>query len=418
MISSIFSNSGCTAFRREARDFSRGGILSPELLTTLLIYMVADGGRRGYQLLLDGFWDEAATFGFPLPTDRAITAASFCAARPKITPELLQHSLREVAASTFDSAFGSLRRWHGRRIFAVDGTKVNLQRGEELERAFGIPDGAYCPQVLTSIMLDVCAKAPVDVEVSGFASSERDHLLLMLPSLEPGDVIVLDRGYPSHEILQELNANKLDFLIRVPSSHSFSEIDELRASGRDEKLYHIDPPEGSPADWKQLSVRIVRQDTPDGGETFFLTSLSEEDFTREDLRELYHLRWEAEEFYKLFKSQYVGQGQFRSKSAAGIKQEIHALTLFLAINRVIMVTAAKVHDVEYETLGQKAAVLAFAEYVTRLFLAEDPQYAHRELHALLDRITRRRYRRRPDRSFPRVSVRPRPKWGPGGRCGG
>lgn len=418
MVSSLLSSASCKDFRRDPRDFSRAGVLSPELLTTLLMYMVADGNRRGYQQLLDGFWDEARSFDLPLPTDAPVSAASFCTARHKITPAFLRHSLHEIASNTFPSTFGASHRWRGLRVFAVDGMKVNLQRGYDLERAFGIPSSGYCPQVLVSVMLDVCAKAPVDLEISGFASSEREHLISMLPRLEPGDVVVLDRGYPSHEVLQELDANGLDFLVRVPSSHSFSEIDELRASGSNDTVVRLDPPEGSPVEWVSIDVRLVRIEAPDGSETFFFTSLQKSKFSRAHLAELYHLRWEAEEFYKLFKSPYIGQGQFRSKSAGGIEQEIHALILFLAITRVIMATAAKVHDVDYAALSQKAAVLGLADYVTRLFLTTDTDRALEQLLLLLRRISQRRYKRRPDRSYPRVSFKPRLRWGPRGRCGG
>jgi hypothetical protein len=72
---------------------------------------------------------------------------------------------------------------------------------------------------------------------------------------------------------------------------------------------------------------------PDGVESFFITTLRRSDFSRRQLRELYHMRWEAEEFFKLLKSPYIGQGQFRSKSPVGIKQEIHALVLYLAVAR-------------------------------------------------------------------------------------
>lgn len=418
MVTSLLSKSSCREYRRDPRDFSRGGVLSPELLTTLLIYMVADGNRRGYQHLLESFWDEARSFGLPLPTDEAVSAASFCTARHKITPEFLKHALHEFASSTFTKTFDESHRWHGRKVFAVDGTKLNLQRGEELERAFGIPNKSYCPQVLMSVLLDVCAKAPVDVEVSGYASNEREHLLSMLLSLEPGDVIVLDRGYPSHEILRELEADGLDYLIRVPSSNTFPVIDELRAAGKNDAALRLDPPRDGPREWEPITVRVIRLEAPNGNESFFLTSLDKAKFSREDLRELYHMRWEAEEFFKLFKSPYIGQGQFRSKSASGIKQEIHALVLFLAMARVIMATAAKVNEVKFEELSQKAAVLGLAEYVSRIFLATDSDYALDQLRQLLSRICRHRYKRRTGRKHERVSFRPRLRWGPRGRCVG
>jgi len=386
-------------------------------LTTLLLYMVADGNRRGYRHLLDAFWDEARSHGLDLPTDERVSAPAFCTARHKITPELLRHLIHEIASISLETSFES-QRWRGKRVFAVDGTKINLQRSPDLEYAFGVPNEGYCPQVLMSILLDVCAKAPADVQVSAFASSERDHLFEMLPSLAAGDVLVLDRGYPSHEVLQVLVREHVDFLIRLPATHTFAVIDELRASDGDDYLFYVDPPAGSPPEWKRLTLRVVRIKAPDGAESFFITTLRRTDFSRPQLRELYHMRWEAEEFFKLFKGPYVGQGQFRSKTPAGVEQEIHALVLFLLIARLLMATAAKVTNAGYGSLSQKSAVLGLAAYITRLFLSDDQDYRLRELLALLQRIVRTRDKRRAGRSAPRRSFRPRLRWGPRGRCGG
>ena len=405
------------SFRRDARDFSRGGPLSPALLTTLLLYMIADGNRRGYRHLLEGFWDEARAHGLPLPTEEPISAASFCTARHKITSDLLKHVLHQIAATAFGDGAVCDQRWHGRRVFAVDGAKINLQRGEDLERVFGVPEGAYCPQVLVSILIDVCAKLPVDVEVAPFATSERKHLFAVLPSLEAGDLLVLDRGYPSHEVLQELTQLGIDFLVRVPSANTFAVIDELRESRTTDCAVTIVPPDGSPEAWRPLELRAVKLRAPDGSKSYFLTSLARETFDRTDLAELYHLRWDVEEFFKLSKGPYIGQGQFRSKSPSGVIQEIHALVLFLAITRLCMSTAATASDGDYSSISQKGAVLALAAYVARILLAPDEPRALRELSALLERISRAREKPRPGRSFPRRSFLPARRWGPTGRRG-
>lgn len=379
--------------------------------------MVADGNRRGYQHLLDGFWDEARSHGLDLPTDEPISAASFCTARHKITPKLLRHMIHEVASSAIETGAFEAQRWRGRRVFAVDGTKINLQRGHDLEVAFGVPEGAYCPQVLVSVLLDVCAKAPVDVVVGSYISSERDQLFSMLPRLSPGDVLVLDRGYPSHDVLQTLVRERVDFLIRVPASHTFSVIDELRESSGDDFVFYVDPPANSPPEWKRLTLRALRLRNPDGEESFYLTTLRRSHWSRVQIRTLYRMRWEAEEFYKLFKSSYAGQGQFRSKSPAGVRPEIQAFVLYLAIVRVLMASAATATNTDYNSLSQKAAVLGLAAYITRLFLSSDAEFAVRELRALVRRIVRRPQKRRPGRASPRVSFRPRPRWCPSGRQG-
>ena len=68
----MLATSSTPSHRRDPRDFSRGGPLQPELLTTLLLYMVGDAGRSGYRHLLDAFWDEARSYGLELPTDKPV----------------------------------------------------------------------------------------------------------------------------------------------------------------------------------------------------------------------------------------------------------------------------------------------------------------------------------------------------------
>ena len=140
--------------------------------------------------------------------------------------------------------------------------------------------------------------------------------------------------------------------------------------------------------------------------------------TRAQIAQLYHMRWQAEEFFKLLKGDYIGQGQFRSKSPAGIKQEIHALVLFLAIARVLMLTAAKSAGIDYASLSQKAAILGLARYLARLLLETRSEPAVDHVRHLLRRALTAHEKQRPGRRAPRISYRPRLRWGATGRCGG
>jgi len=172
-------------------------------------------------------------------------------------------------------------------------------------------------------MVDACTRMPMDLQVSGYATSERDHLFRMLESLQAGDILLLDRGYPSHEVLQDLAFAGIDYVVRVPASHTFKIVDEFRDSGCQQSIAILDVPENGAAGWKPLSVRLVRVEGPDGP-AFYITSLSPTDFSIQDIAELYHMRWQAEEAFKLFTSEYIGQGQFRSTSPAGVIQEFHS----------------------------------------------------------------------------------------------
>jgi Transposase DDE domain len=403
--------------RQGSRDFSRKGPLSPTLLLTLILYMIADGTRRGYDLLLEAFWDEARSLGLPLPQEEAVSASSFCSARQKLRDNLfpaLLHHVEVLMRKDFDHE----TRWHGRRVFAVDGCKTNVQRHWDLAQAFGVPKGAHCPQVLVSTLFDVGAKIPVDLRIDPFGTSERAHMLDMLPHLQKGDILVLDRGYPSHEVLQALTKAGIDFLIRVPSSNTFEAINLMKNIGGEDYRLWIEPPANCPPDWKPLRLRVIKLMNKKGETTFFITNLFRNQFSREDIRELYHMRWEEEEFYKMVKSSYIGQDQFRSKSPAGVRQEIHAQMLFLAMSRYLLVKAAAAAECEPDQLQQKGAVLTLADYVTRLFLQKDSDAILDTIERVLKRIARHPYHKRDGRSFPRRSFKPSSKWGAQGRRGG
>jgi hypothetical protein len=402
--------------RRDPRDFSRDGLLSPELLVTLLLYMVGDANRRGYRHLLEAFWDEARAHGLPLPCEEPVSAPSFCEARHKITPDLLKHVLHQIAVGAFGPRSICRQRWHGRRVFAADGSKINVRRGDDLHRAFGTPNGAHCPQALVTVLFDVCAKLPIDVEVASHATSERAHLLQMMESFEAGDLLVLDRGFPSHEIVQELVCARVDFLMRIPERNTFAVADRLREGDARDLATTIELPEGSPQWWRPIELRAVKLRAPDGTESYFLTTLARGEFTLKDLSELYHMRWEVEEYFKLFKGGYIGQGLFRSQSASGVVQEMYTLILLLAITRLCMSAAARAATTPGE-LSQKGAVLAMAAHVTRILLAPTRRQALEQIQILLRRIARVREPRRAGRSYPRRSYLPARRWGPKGRPG-
>ncbi len=400
-------------YRENDRDFSRNGTLSPELLTTFMMYMVADGNRRGIRHLLPDFWEEARDHGLPLPTEKSVSASAICQARARLNPEVFRQLLYALSASCEATDGSQFKRWRGRRVFAMDGAKVNLRRSPELTREFGIPNESHCPQILMSALVDVCSRAPVDVEVSGFCGSEREHLLLMLDSIEKGDLLILDRGYPSHEVLQACAKAGIEFLIRVPRSNTFKAVDRFRESGKSDAVVTINTPTGSDPEWKPLRVRLIRIEGP-SEPSFYVSSLTRKSINSNDIKQLYHMRWEAEEYFKLFTSEFIGQKQFRSTSAHGVRQEVAALTLFIAISRILAHAANESLPENQGFVSQKGAVLTLAKYLTRIMLAPNPLYARRSIDRAMQRMLATRDKPRPDRSHPRRSFKPTSKWGPRG----
>lgn len=381
----------------------------------LLLFMVGDGNRRGYRHILDSFWDQCALHDVPLPTEEPVSASAFCQARGKLSDELLRVVLHGAAAK-MDESFRSASRWNDRRVFAVDGCKVNLQRSVELDARFGRPEGGHVPQATVSCLVNVMNQVPSDVVIDRYGSSERELLVGHLDVVRAGDVLVLDRGYPSHEVLRILLDRGIDFVVRVPSTHTFEAIDDVRASGGDDYRVLLPPAKDPRRGAEPIELRAVRLTNPSGEESFYLTSLRRAHVTRAQIAELYRLRWQAEELFKLEKSAYFDQRQFHAKSALGVRQEILAQAIYVAVARFLLAASAKHVGARYHDLSVKSAVLALADYLTRLCL-DDPQRAVLCLPRLLERVARTRDKRRPGRSCPRRSFKPGPRWGPNGRRG-
>lgn len=409
----LFTGYSVTDYRRGRRDFSRGGAINGEALVAFLLFLVADGGTRGYALLLDAFRDQARTFGGD-PAAFECSAAAWCDARRKLDSAFVR-GLVHRAADAYDARYRPARP----RRFAVDGSKLNIRRAPANQRTFGVPEGAHCPQVLISTLYDIDTLVPHDVVVAPYATSEREELVRLLDRVRPGDTLVLDRGYPSFELLRILTDAGIRFVMRVPTTSSFAAIQPFLRGPVDDALVAVDPPYGHVLTTDgPVDVRIIRSTVPGHGPLVLLASPAAPDETAEDIVALYRRRWEIEEYYKIAKSDYFGQGQLHAKSPEGVRQEIYAQALYIALSRYLMTAAATARDQEPTELSPKAAVLAVADHLTRILILDDHGAATLRLIHLLERLRTPKQSRRRGRKFARRSYKPSPKWGPLGRRGG
>jgi hypothetical protein len=402
--------------------FTRGGALSPGLLVTLLLYMAGDAGRHGYQSLLDAFWEDAERAGVDLPCERALSAASFCNARKKLRPEALRETLRTVAGGLL--ARESVR-WHGLRAFAVDGSRLCVQRSEALWESCGAPTGGGTPQIQITTLFELFSEFPVDVEVGPFTSSEREQARAHLDCLSPGDLLVLDRGYPSYGFLLELTQRGLHFAVRTPTASTFPAVERFLASGQGDAEIEIAPSRDflrlHPAEqYEPLRVRAVRLRAPDGSATVILTSLCRARFSKKLIAELYRRRWRIEEHYKLVKSEHFGPRQFHAKTLPGVMQEIYAQALLVVVTRSLAASARKqAGDAARSTtrVHMKAAIAAVTRRLVELMLAADTDLLAALVEQLKASMQRRLQRTRPGRASQRRSFKPCSKWHAKGRRG-
>ena len=414
-IASLVSSCNSGEFRTKSRHFTRRGALSPEILLSMLLHLVADAGRRGYQNLIDAFWQQARDAGFELPSEEPVSAAAFCKARKKLSSQAVRHLLHLVA-DDFERRRGSRHRWKDMRVLAVDGSKFNLQRAPQLEQHFGYPSQANNPQALVCALYDVISGIPLDVTVAPNDGSERAELDSMLDRLSPGDLLVLDRGYPSFALMHELQQRGVHFLLRVSANRTFKKVESFIMDGGRDRHILLDPPEKSRHDGMQpIRVRAVhkKRDNDDNC-LVFLTNLPKDIASSDEILELYGMRWKVEELFKIAKGLYLGQQQFHAKNPDGILQEIYAFATLVALIRTCADEAASRHQVPFQHVDQKASSLAVTENIVKLTILPARKLVD-AFQLLLRRIARRSAPPRPGRAFPRRSYKPISKWNSTGK---
>lgn len=363
---------------------------------------------HGYHDILGAFWDDARMRGVALPD--AVSAPAFCQARAKLAPSAILSVLHEVAAS-FDRVHGDRFRWNGRRLLAIDGTSLQLQRSKALFNQFGSHHLAHRPSVHISTLYDALAGLPLDIVLDDANAADRAALVPLLARTRKGDVLLLDRGYPSYDVLMWLASAGLDFVVRVKLSLAKC-IRAFADSGAAESVIVLRPTPTSVLQEGEIELRIIRAGAPGGEPVFLLTTLDNAVAPHAEVARLYTKRWTIEEHYKLTQSPHFGQGFLHAKSVRGVEQEIYAQALLLAVTRHLAASAAAAMDEKYEEISTKGALLAVSSCITVLAFGT---LTPRELVALLERIASSLVPKRPDRSFLRRSFTPQRKWGPYGK---
>ena len=398
--------------------FTRDRKLPLAITLALIINMVRPGKRFGYQEVINRFFSDTglAHEKGVAPPDKS----AFLRARRKLPFDVFAALFKESVekATSLAATFGGAT-WKGFRLLAIDGTKKNMPYSEELAESYGIPYGAHYPQLLSCALFDVLLKIPLNVMWGPHDSSERVMAQELIEDLGPGDLLLLDRGYPGFELFEKMLNLGIDFLVRLTNNGLFKVISEFLARGHRDGKVTIHPSDelvrqrlrnGDPVP-EPIQLRVVKMKTKGRKTALFVTNLTDRaKYPLRALRELYHLRWEEEEFYKLIKELLEAEN-FRGKNCQFIDQEVMAIYLYCLLVRIMMMEAAAKHAIPLSEICQQAAFLAVTRFIDKMFVSQTIEDCEHWLTLCLAEISWQRYKKRTGRSFPRISKRSYGKWG-------
>ena len=403
--------------REHDREWVRRQRLINTLLVVLFVYrLVFADDEQGYGATLNKLWEQCRRLGVTLPQPQPVAASSMCAARAKVDAAVFRTIHRAVLAEAREPL--AARPWRSHRAFAVDGSKLNLPR--ELRRAgYGLPTPkAHYPQGLLSCLYQLGTNIPVDCDLVAH-NDERRAALTHLPALEPGDVVVYDRGYYSFAMLHQHAVRGLHAVFRLKRNAN-APFAAFIAGRRRDSLVTVEPSDRAreqcpQAALRPLRVRLVKYTA--GGTTFSLatTLRDRRRYPARALAELYHGRWAIEEMYKVTKKRLKVE-QFHGRGERTVKQEVYACCTLIALTRLFtnrceegFRSAPGEHGKPRMQANVKNGLAVVAAHLEGL-LMQQAETLGRTVRSIVNYIGRCRQRVRPDREYERRSRKPVSKW--------
>jgi hypothetical protein len=309
-------------------------------------------------------------------TEQFVTKSAFSQARKKIDPE----AFRELSQKTVNHFYSHYKyhKWKNHRLIAIDGSEVLLPSNKETVKEYGdYANNRTKKNVVIarfSKAYDVLNNIAIDAYLTKRTNGEHKLAEKHLAYLGKGDLLLLDRGYPSYYLFKRILQNESDFCARVTVSNWLIARD-FAASGQNDAIIELEPSRTivknlykNGIDTLPLKLRFIKIKLESGEDEVLITSLLDSSYKYDWFKRLYHMRWGVEESFKVDKHQ-LRMEDFSGYSVQSIMQEFNAMIL---LSNLAMVFS---HVEERETQKKKLkykvsvtlAISKFRENLVTLF---------------------------------------------------
>ncbi len=298
----------------------------------------------------------ACTHAARLLPGASATDTAYCQARTRLPLAVFQTLAQCVTRRLLRSLDGVLERWHGHRIFLIDGSTCSMSDTPELQDAFGQPRGQKlgCGFPMAKIvgLFHGGSGLLVDLLVEPLYTHEASIASRLFKWLRKGDILVGDRAFASFVILALLHERGVHAVMR---QHQRRPVDFRRGRfvGVKDRVITLPKPPHPPR-WmkteeferlpetltvRQLEYRVEANGYRSRTIVLVTTLLDGESYPHDELAELYGERWEVETCYRHLK-QTLGMNILRCRWEDGVRKELLMYRIVYNVVRALMVQSA------------------------------------------------------------------------------
>ena len=291
--------------------------------------------------------NELDRFFRQFPNDQAPTASAFSQARSKLLPSAFVSLLQMIVARYYETT--PHVKWYGLRLLAIDGSTLRLDGVSASCRDYFDPEAAIeqrCGLARVSVCFDVANRLPIDATIAPYRVRERALAVGHFDHCNSGDLLLMDRGYPSFWLFSELIHRDVQFCIRVSPAKWTSILGRFMHSDDDDSVVKIVPNSKMRREChdrslpeETIALRAVKVRLNTGEVEVLLTNLFDRaKWPTSGFGELYHQRWIAEEGYKLEKSRLELE-RWSGKSIRAVEQDFYGRMLLATLSACLATVA-------------------------------------------------------------------------------
>ena len=328
--------------RNAEKDFSR---IKKWSFGETVRFIISMEGKSLKDELLEYF-----NFSTKTPTNSSLNQR-----RAQILPEAFEFLFRE-----FTNITSGGKLYHGYRLLACDGSTLTTNPNPQDEAAYihYSSESKGYNQIHLTALYDLQNRTYADAVIQPIRHANECKEICDMVDRYYGTkktIFIADRGYESYNIFAHIQEKNMFYLIRVKDvlskggmartilrksfadNESFDELLSITLTKKQTKDIKEHPelyrflPSTTQFDFLDLyfhqfyemRLRIVRFPISDSTFECIITNLPAEEFTTDDIKKLYQMRWGIETSFRELKYS-IGLTHFHSKKTDYIKQEIWA----------------------------------------------------------------------------------------------
>jgi Insertion element 4 transposase N-terminal/Transposase DDE domain len=341
----------------------------------------------------------------------SVAKSAIAQARARLGDEPLKW-LFERCSSKWGHESARRHAWRGLAVYGVDGTTLRVPDSQENRDHFGGQrgrDGGFSGYPLVRAVTLMALRSHILAAATfGPWGDERPYARDLWPQLPDNSLALVDRNFLAANILIPIasQGSNRHWMTRATSRTVWTVLKKL---GPGDELVELETSSEArkqdPTLPKAWPIRAIRYRRPGFRTQWLLTSLLDSKaFPADELRELYHERWEIELGFDEVKTDLLErQEAIRSKTPTGVMQELFAVGLAYNLVRLEMERVAEEADVAPSRVSFLASLRLIRDEWLWAAASNSPGAIPKNLRRLRDELKRFILPpRRSERKFPRT----------------